>query len=870
MNKYQSPRLPSKWLKWICKTEFIEELLGDLEESFQSNCKMLGLRRARWIYRMEVLKLLRRSVIKKPKAISTVQVALLTNYFLISVRNLRRHSLFSFINIFSLSVAMSSGLLVIGMVYDLLKFDEFHVHKHEVYRVVSYPTYEGRSQDPEATSPFYLGQELQRDLPDIQVTNLGRRLAGLASINGKFIRTKGIYADQHFFDFLTFDLLQGDPQRVLSEPFSVVLSQSFATKVFREQDPVGNTLTLEGIGDFVITGIVKDPPRFSHLQFEIIASMSTTPLLVNKKVIHPDHDHWDQLDRYYNYIFIPQNLQKQAVLDWLDRKAPTFYKDPEHHSATFKLQSINAIVPGPDLSDSIGPKMIYLPIIILSVISIAILLSAIFNYTNLSMARSLRRTREIGIRKLNGARKLSVLTQFTVEAMVISLLSLGFGTFLFLVLRQYFIEILPRAEEMVELRLSPQLLGYFVIFALVSGLIAGLGPALFFSRLSSLNALKSGKPLKSLSRINFRKVLICAQFAFGMIFVMGVIITHKQYAYSLNVDMGFDRSNHLNVDIQGNDPDLIHTEFLKHPEVSSVSFSSFTLGLGRWNYLKLIDPRNMDTVWVHQFSTDHNYLNQMSIPILAGRGFELGENTPLESNILVNETFVKVFGYEDNSEVIGQKIDLAGHSVEVIGVVKDFIYGNLEETIKSLVIRNHDPYRVASVELATTDILSTYQNLEKTWKSIDPKNDFEAKFYDDQVEDYYVFLKDFMKMFGFVGFLAISISCLGLLGIAVYATETRMKEIGIRKTFGASERSLVLLLSGGFLKIVSWAILIGVPICYALFDQVILAQNVYRTRITFTEIGLSVLFLLILSLSTIFSQTWVAARRNPSTVLRDE
>lgn len=866
----KTPKLLSKLLLWFGRTDLVEELLGDLEESFHQNCEKYGARKARWRFRLEVIKLFRPSVIRKPRPAS-LSMALFSNYLTISFRNLKRHSLFSFINIISLSIAMSSGLLVIGMITDLLKFDEFHEHKDEVYRVVSNPTFEGRTDKIQATSPYSLGHELTRDIQGVQLTKLGRRLAGLVEANNKSLTGKGIYADEHFFDFLTFELLKGNPAVALKDPFTMIVSESFAHKVFEDLDPVGQTLSIEDVGDFIITGLAADPPQFSHIQFDFIASITTTPLLVTKGLIRSNHDAWENLDMYYNYLYIPGNKQKQAVEDWLTKKGPTFYKDPAYFAATFELQKLNEIVPGPNMSDSIGPKMIYLPVIILSIIASAILLSAIFNYTNLSMARSLRRAREVGIRKLNGAKRGSILAQFSIEACVFSLLSLGLGIMLFMLLRDYFIRLLPRAEEMVNLELSPELLSYFLLYALAAGLIAGIGPALFFARLSSLNALRSGKMLKSLSRINFRKILIAAQFTLSIIFILAVVITNKQYTYSLNLDMGFTRGNTLNIHLQDNDPELVRTELLKHPEVADISFSSFTLGIGQWYNLKVVDQRNMDTVWVHHLSVDHAYLDQMAIPVIAGRGFEKEENRNMETTVMVNETFVRNFGFAHASEAIGQRIDLSGQSVEIIGVVKDFIYANLEETIKSLVIRNQRKhFQVASVALSSKDIITTIQSLEKTWEQIDDKHQFDARFYDDQVEGYYQYLTDFMKIFGYIGFLAVTISCLGLLGITIYSTETRMKEIGVRKTFGASEFSLVYLLSKGFFKIICWAIVIGTPMCYLLFDRVILEENVYRHYISIGEIGISVAFLLSISLLTVFSQTWSAARRNPALVLRDE
>lgn len=866
------PDIPSfayKLFKWFCDKNYFEELEGDLEERFLSNVEKHGLKKARRIYTREVLKMIRPTVIGKPESGPALQMALLGSYVTISLRNLKRHKLFSFINIFSLSVAMSSGLLVIGMISDLLKFDEFQEHKQEVYRVLSYPTIYGREHDTQATSPRYLGEEMMRAVPEIQVLNMARWMQGNTLANDKKIFIQGIYADEHFFDFLTFNLKSGDKQ-ALKDPFQILLSEKFAKKVFEDKNPVGETIEIEGLGDFVIKGIVEDPPQFSHIQFEGIVSLSTLELLDRQEKISKTHDTWENLDRYYNYVYIPGNKQKAAVEQWLKNTAPGYYEKPEEFNATFELNRIDQIVPGPDISDQIGPRMLVLPVIILAIIATAILLSAIFNYTNLSMARALRRAREVGMRKLNGATGGSVFLQFTIEAIILSLLSLGLGILLFSILRHSFIDLVPRAEEMVRLELDPVLIGWFVLFAVGAGLIAGLGPSVFFARLSSLNALRSGKVLKTLSGVNFRKGLIVAQFTLSIIFVMAVVITNKQYTFSLNTDMGFNRENILNVEIYDNDPEVVKAEFLQLSEVSKASFSSYNVGVGTWYNLLLVDPRNQDSVYVHTINVSEGYIDNMELNLMVGRDFRVDENKNRESSIIVNETFLEYFGLGTPSDALGTTFNVSGENVEIIGIVEDFIYGNLEERIKPYVMRQADNYRFINLKVASTDVVGMLERFEDRWDTIDSKNRFKAQFLDDHITGYYQFLVDFMKLFGFIGFLAISISCLGLFGMALYSTETRMKEIGVRKTFGASERILIYLLSKGFMKMVLWAILIGSPICYLLFDLVVLAENEYRTNITIVEVGGSILILLGLCFLTIISQTWSAARKNPATVLRDE
>ncbi len=867
------PEIPSfiyRLFQWFCKDSLFEELEGDLEEKFLLNKEKYGLKKARRIYTQEVLKMIRPTILKRKTSGPSYQAALFASYAILALRNLRKHKLFSFINVFSLSIAMSTGLIVIGMISDLLKFDEFQEHKNEVYRVISTQNRGGWTYKQQATSPLPMAKEMLEQIPDIQISQLGRRLVGLSEVGEKKLNVTGIYADENFFDFLSFNLIRGKKSAVLNEPFSVVLSQSFATKVFQDKEPIGETMSINGVGTFKITGIVDDPPKFSHIQFEIIGSLSTVHVLANQGLINPSYNSWENLDSYYNYIHIKENRSKTEVLNWLKNTASSYYANPEEMICSFELQAINEVVPGKDLSDQIGPKMMVLPIIVLSTIAIAILLSAIFNYTNLSMARALKRAREVGVRKLNGATNKAVFLQFTIEAIILSLFSLGLGVVLFIFIRPGFLQVVPRASEVLKLELSTGLVLWFLLFAVVSGLIAGIAPSMYFARLSSLKALRSGGTLKTLAKINFRKGLIIGQFTLSIMFILAIVIANKQYTYSLNYDMGFDKENILNVSLQGNDPELLKTELKKLSEVSEVSFSSYLAGMGNEYSLMLLDPRNQDSVWVNTMSIDHSYISNFKLQLLAGRDFYENENQNQEQSIIVNETFVKNFGLGNPLDAVGSTFDIHGNSVEIVGVVKDFHYDNLEEQIYSFVFRNQASYGYANVKISSTDLLNSIEKIEEVWNEIEPRLDLDAQFFDDQIEDYYQFLVDIMKLFGFIGFLAISISCLGLFGMTIYSTETRLKEIGIRKTFGASEKTLLYLLTKGFLKLVIWGILIGTPICYFVFDQFILAQNFYRMEISFVEIGVSVVFLLSICLLTIVTQTWAAARTNPSEVLRNE
>ena len=723
------PDIPSfsyRLFKWFCKDSLFEELEGDLEERFLINKEKYGIGKARRAYTLEVLKMIRPTILKRKTSGPSYQAALIASYTVLALRNLKKHKLFSFINIFSLSVAMSTGLLVIGMIIDLLKFDTFHEHKNEIYRVISTPYYNSQEYKTQATSPLLMGGEMLSQIPGIQITQLGRRLIGEAKINDKKLHVSGIYADEHFFDFLDFDLLKGNPKEVLKEPFSIVVAQSLVDKVFEAANPIGKTIDLEGFGTYTITGVVANAPRHSHLQFEIIGSISTVQARINQGQIPAAQIGWEDLNRFYNYIYIPGNKEKASVNNWLRNATLSYYKEPERLHYTFELQGLTKILPGPNISDSIGLKMLHLPVIIFSIIATAILLSAIFNYTNLSMARALRRAREVGVRKLNGASGSAIFLQFTLEAVILSLLSLVLGILLFIVLKPEFISIVPRASQILSLELNFQLIMSFVAFAIATGLIAGLAPSIFFARLSSLKSLRSGSAIKSLSKINFRKGLIVAQFALSIIFILAISITSKLHNFLLNYEMGFEKENILNISLQENDPELLKTELLKLSEVSTVSFSSFIPGIGNWGSMQLVDSRNQDSVWVATMNIDYTYLDNMQIELISGRNFFPDENKNKEQSMLVNETFLRNFGLGEPREALGTVFPFRGNLVQIVGVVKDFHFGNLEEQIDSFVFRSTGFYRVANIKIVSSDLLESYKKVEAVWDSIDEVNRMEG------------------------------------------------------------------------------------------------------------------------------------------------
>ncbi|MEO1258502.1 MAG: ABC transporter permease [Bacteroidota bacterium] len=871
-NHPHPPRLFRRLLAWFCHPDFYEELEGDLEENFIKNADKKGLHHARWIYRKEVLLLLRPSVVKSLRFSfwPSHTIDLWRNHGKIAMRSLLRHKLFSGINILGLAASMSLGLIVIGMVHDLLQFDEFHEQKEQIYRVISKPQI-GSWHDERASAVLPLAEYLKTEISGVEeVVRIQRRFGGEVEANGKLLPLSGYFTDPAFLEIFTFPLLKGNAKTALQQPFSVVITDEVVQRVFNGANPIGKEIEVGEMGRFQITGVLKNIPKESHLQFEMLASFSTLPGLEKAGLIRPSLEQWDELSSSYIYLKLAPDRLPEEVVAAMNRIGANAYESFENLQVDFGLQALASIVPGRDLSDQIGPKMVVLPIVILAAIALLVLLSACFNYTNLSIARSLRRGREVGIRKVVGATRGQVSQQFLIEAVVITLLSLVLSIGIFETIKEGFMQTIPRADQLLTLELTPTLVLFFVAFALLAGLLAGLVPATVLSKMHPANLVKQYFPQKLMKKMSVRRALIVFQFAISLFFIGAATIVFQQHHEALHHDMGFDQENILNISLQGVDETILKNELSKFPEVTDVSFSSLVIGVanGSLDWVRQTDQG--DSIGVHFVSVDHRYVPNHGLDFLAGKNFTENQPASTHAQIIINEEMAHVFNWRPD-EAIGQVLEIGHQPHQVIGVLEDFHYRQIEEPINSFFFRyDPDQFTYANIKLQSQNIPATMATLRQAWDKLDSRHDFKAAFFDQQIEEAYFFLVNVLRIFGFLSFIAISIACLGLLGMAVYTIEVKLKEISIRKVFGANDLQVVSLLSSGFVKMLLIAAVIALPLTFLLFDKVVLRQFAFRIEIGVVELGFGVVVLLLLGLLTIGSQTWKAARRNPAEVLKGE
>jgi len=868
------PRLAVALFDWYCGTAAADDLRGDLDELYYRDINRMSVMRAKFRYWKHCMELITSYALKKRKqkaAVSTFSSnsfhpAMLKNYFLIATRNLARHKFFTIINVLGLAIGMSICLLFIAMLSFIWQYDTFHSNNDNIYRVIS-ETNSVNDNREFASAPSALADKLSENIEGItEVVRINRSLNSVVKFENTEVSLAGYFTDPSFLNVFTFPLLKGNSHTALSKPNSIIITEKAAKKLFGSEDPFGKMVTLDNLGECVITGVMHELPKNSHLKFEILASYST---ILAAEQATPSVKDWHESRTSYVYMLLPDNASTENIERYLQSVSQAYLRDENFH-ISFSLQAMNDINPGPDLYNQIGPSWDYTSISIFFVLTLLILIPACFNYANISISRALKRMKEIGLRKVMGGQKDQIFLQFILETVIITFLALGLSYYIFVIVRNEFVSMVVAGPETLDLSIDFQTLLYFAVFALLVGLLAGTIPALYFSRLTPVQALKS-KPTGSSTRFSFRKVLTVFQFALSLGFIMSVVIVYNQYRQTLNYDFGFQQANILDVDLQGTDPEIFRNEFSKLSSVQTLSMSSHVMGTGSVDATWIVDRVKSDSVEVFQMFVDQHYLSNLGLHLLAGENFT--DNAAANANrVVVNEEFLHQFKIKNPHEAIGQTFSLAdNHDVIVTGVVRNFHYLHLREPIKSFFFRyDKTQFHVANIKVVSTDIFTTISEMESVWKIFGGEKKFEAKFFDDEIGEAYAFYFSMIKICAFLGMLAISISCLGLLGMVVFTVENRVKEIGIRKVMGASTQTVTILLSRDFAKLMVIAAMIATPLTYLFFDKLYLQAQRYKLPIGVSEIAISLFIMLALGLATILSQTMKAAKANPVDTLRSE
>lgn len=791
------------------------------------------------------------------------------NYIKIAWRNIRKHKFYASINVLGLTVGMTCCFLIFMFVRFELSYDNFQKKGDQLYRVVTdLKTPTDLLEWSSTAAP--VGPNLKAFFPEVLNTV---RVSGLDLLvqkgDNKYQEKKVAMADSSFFRIFSFPLLKGNPDKALAAPYSVVLSEKAARKYFGQADPIGQSLFMEGKFTATVTGVMKDMPLNSHMNFDMLMSLSTLT-----KAWDPDRDkHWGNLS-LNTYVVLPKGYDPMK----LERKLPAFMK--EHNTAMsesnmyiFHLERFKDIylrsARGSFVSGSLSNIYIF------SVIAIFILFIAIINFINLATAKATERAREVGVRKSIGAFTTQLTFQFLCETILLSLIAFIFSLTLCQLLLPAFNELVGKTIRTSVFE-QPHDLLWFSGIALGVGLLAGVYPALVLSAYKPVAVLK-GTFSSGNKGVFLRRGLVAFQFAVAIVLIAGVTIVYRQLSYMHRQELGFKKEQVLVLRFDRVDSlhviwPVIKQQALQLPNVRGATFSSSVPGNGWYGAHSEVETRSgeMQATNLNMYSVDDDFIKQYGMKVIAGRAFSPAFPTDTIEAFMVNEATAASMGYANPADIVGKKFDQWGRKGKIIGVVQNFNYESLKQKIVPLSFRP-DPalFSFLSLNISTNDIPQTIASLKQLFERVAPQRRFDYFFLDEVFNSQYQSDERFGRLTLLGSILAILLAALGLLGLISYAVTQRTKEIGIRKVLGASVGSLLFLLSKDFLKLVVIATCIAVPIAWFAMHRW-LQDFAYRINIEWWIFALAGMIALAIAIVTVSVQSVKAALMNPVRSLRTE
>ena len=790
------------------------------------------------------------------------------NYLKIAIRNIKKHKGYSFINISGLAVGMACCILILLWVKDEMSFDQFHENADVIYRVTEHQYNSSGDYFPVAVTPWPLAEALKNDFPEVVESSRLRILSGrLISYKEKKIYERDfVAADPSFLNMFSFPLKKGDLSTALTEPNTILITQQAATRYFGKEDPIGKILTYNNRYDFKVVGVLENTPHNSHIQFDFLVPFESTLREFGWT------DSW-WTNNYTTYIQLADNTSIQHISD----KVSDYLKKMNERTRTklilqpltdIHLRSDYAI----DLYGHTENTAIY--VYAFSVIALFVLLIACINFMNLSTARSEKRSKEVGLRKVVGANRLNIIAQFYGESLFMTLISFLAAILLVYLLLPAFNNVSGKLLSLDSLKDPVFLLGLFGIM-LMTGLISGSYPALVQSSFRPVDSIKgiglkhSSKSGKSL----FRRTLVVTQFALSILLIIGTLIVYKQINYMLSKELGYEKESMIYFIKRANvrtQYDVFKSELLREPNITGITTSSdvptYTVHSTTAFSWEGKDPET--SFLIHQFSVDFDYIKTFDMNIIAGRDFS--KEFPVDAStksFIVNETAVKTMGLKDP---VGSKFTLYSNSGQIVGVVEDFHFKSLQKEIEPLVMRiesQRDSY--VFVKFRSEQTQEAIASVQRVYNSFNPDFPLEFTFLDEAVERLYDSEQKTKTIFNYFTLIAVIISCLGLYGLAAYMAQQKTKEIGIRKVLGASILNIVTNLSKEFILLVCVANAIAWPLAYLAMNKW-LHSFAYRITIDPLIFIYAGLVSTLLGLMTVSYHTVKSATANPVDSLRYE
>lgn len=870
------PRWLDRFFGLLCRHEELEILRGDLYELYEERQRERGKLIANFFYFFEVFDLLRPFAIKRPR--NTTQINMFSTYLKVTLRSIISQKVYSFINISGLAIGLTCFILIFLYIQDELSYDRFHSNSADIYRLVEKFESDGVGEHS-ASVPFPTGPTLVEEysaevINQVRFFNFQSPTVALANkeADRAFNESRFFFADGAFLSLFDFELIQGDPQTALDNPEALLITESMAQKYFGDKDPIGQLLEFQGEQQLQVTGVLKDAPLNAHFQFDFISSFSSLNHWYNGQL--PNGWYWNPC---WTYVQLEKNIDPDGFAakmgDFVNKYFPDFIKE----DITLELQPLEEIHLHSKLDYEITANSNINNIYIFGAVAVFVLFIAAVNFINLSTAKASKRAKEVGVRKSLGSKKSQLITQFVFESVFLTFISIFIAFGLVALLLPAFNGLVEKSIVTWQL-LQPEFLLGALVLGLVIGVLSGIYPAFVLSSFNTISVLK-GERVKSRG-VQFRKVLVTAQFAISMFLIVGTVIAISQSRLLQDQDPGFDSENVLLIPVirsgMGQHYENFRNTALQSPYVKSVTAVEEIIGVKhqvenyRFEGMERSKP-------YPRFYVRHDFTETMNINLIAGRDYSRDFVTDDTLAHVVNEAMVEAMGWASAEEAIGKKFyhrnELKG---KVVGVVEDYNFVSKHHDIGPIVIDLNTRSRAfnlfikyMAVKVEGNSLQQSIADLEEAWATVLPNRPFDFFFLDDRLSRSYAAEQRLSTITIIFSVLAIMVACLGVFGLVTFSLERRTKELGIRKVLGIRTSQIMSLISREFLIILLVAMLLSIPTSFYLVNAW-LNGFAYRVELGVWPFVISALMTSAICLGAVLFHVGRVSRINPVVSLKHE
>lgn len=862
MTESNPPKLSWNFLKWFCKPEYLPDIEGDLLQYYDRRVGAFGSRKANWMFTRDVLLLFRPGMIRSINEPQKLRIMdLLLHSFKVSFRNFKKYKTSFLINLLGLSTGLACVLFIFLWLQDELAMDQFHAKGDRLYQLLENVD-QGGGMITRTTTAGPTSPALMEDFPEIErAVSITWDISNAMFIGDKRITADGIYAHDGFFDMFSWEIISGNPVQLLKDPNNIVLSEKVAKNFFGEESAIGKTIELQGEESFKVSGVFKDIPDASTIQFEYVIPYSK----------FWNDNEWAQ--NWYNTAFSTYILFKEGTdVKAFNEKVYEYVREKTegnaNHRSPFATLFGDRYLNGKYENGVVaGGRIEYVQLF--SAIALFILLIACINFMNLSTARASRRLKEIGVKKTVGARRRSLIIQFLSESILLMAISMVIALLIVWLLLPQFNQI---TEKTLALTFSMELIAGIFIILFGAGLLAGSYPAFYLSKFKPVAVLK-GTLNTSTGETWARKGLVTLQFTLSIVLIVSVIVVFEQIQFTQNKNLGYEKDNILIMDVKGALVDsLKYSTFLSEvtrvPNVLAASGSSHDMtghnGGSYGIFWPGKDPN--DRTEFERMFCKQGFIEMMDMEIVDGRSFTEDFMTDW-GKVIFNEAAIAYMGLEDP---IGKSVTMFRQETEIVGVVKDFHFDSFHEQVKPVFLYlEDDDTRYIMAKLASGQEKETIIAIDELHQHMNPGIELSYRFLDEDYQQLYEAENRVSVLSGYFATIAVIISCLGLFGLSAFSLERRSKEIGIRKVLGSSEFSLSQKLVLDLTKMVFIAVIIGLPVSYLIAENW-LQSFAFRIPLEIWIFAAAGLITLAIALLTVGFQAVKAAKLNPVQFLKDE